>query len=1154
MIHSNQEFVSPQAVGVFRLLTSPEEICHDASHHRLVILTVCNYVRCPMRIAIVAFASLALLFSIPAITAAQTGEKGMIVGEVKDPSGAIMPGVSISIASKEEGHEVHGITDNEGKFAFNLLRPGTYTLTAHAQGFSTMTKVIHLMSYQRLDISITLQVGVPETVVSVTELSNAVDTASATVRDTLPGSAIKEMPIIMDDYNTRGVLAQMQFLLPGASSFSYQGGAAEDTLGSMLTINGSALGGVGFYVDGVDNNGLLGYGAATIGPNPDALEEMSVLSQSYKAESGGHQAEVQLRTRSGGNQFHGQARIVSLNRGLSARDFFATQSGSEYKTNAAGFQLSGPLKIPGVYDGHNRTFWLFDNEWIRTRQSTPQVYTFPSDAFRSGDFSSLPTRSWPKVPSTSQSFPGGKIPSESILPQARFYIDEFIPHNDASGNATIATENHASGYQYTIHLDHHIGSSDSLNGSMFSYWNTGVSSGGSTIGNLAKTSDHGYNLSLQYVHNLSAQATNVLSFGNTLWRDDSITTGKFTNVDLTKQGYNIHNITAGPRGYPTVYTGGSGGYFTPDGSLSVWDQTTFQWKDDFSLIRRSHAWKFGADLRWSIGVDQTQGSAPRFNFSGSATGNAFADFLLGLPYSYSQGSDSEVRPSRILMSLYAQDDFRLTPDLTLNLGLRYELNGAPRDRNGHNAGFRPGIQSTVFPNAPAGILFPGDFDPLQGRVMDAALAPANRANFAPRFGLAWSPHPENKFAAHLLGGPGHFSLRAAYGIYRIVNPVNQGVAIIQPWNFSVSRGSATISRSGGNMANPWGTDPDPFAQTAGQRSFYIPMGGVSYVEPWLRSPYQHQWTLSIERQLPAQILLQVAYVGNRTLHLLRIFEANQGKLVPGANTGNVDSRRTYANFGGVVGYASDGTSVYNGLQVTASRRLSSQLLFNLDYVWSRTLDNASGVFSPYDPADRAVTPWGRANSDRTHNFVAFWVVDLPGLSSLRMLTPVVSGWRLSGNVQLRTGMPLQIRSYIDSTLLGTAPGMPDIIGTFSSFNPREIHKFKLPNGQTTSGNFFFDPSVFKIVDPASPAEARPGNLGRNVFDGPLTANVDLSLQKDFSIQERHKVAVRIDATNALNHAQFWMSPYNLSIASPGFGKASGTTGPRKVQFQLRYSF
>ncbi len=1082
-------------------------------------------------------------------------EHPLVSGQVTDSSGAVIPGASIRCLSKDKGFEFRTVTGSRGEFSFGSLGPGAYELTVEAPGFAAARMDnIRVDSFQTLMIPIVLQVGTPSTTISISARPSAVDTTDAAVRDVLPSAALKEMPILTGTQG-RSVLAQAQLLFPGASSYRFTG--LGDDWGMSLSINGSGYGGVGFSFDGIDNNYLLGTGSATVGPNPDALEELSVLSQNYSAESGGHQAEVHWRTRSGSNGLHGQARALQLNPALSARDFFEAEKAAQFRTTAFGFQASGPVVVPAFYDGHNRTFWFFDTEWTRSNLQQVARNSFPNDAERSGDFSGLPAKLRPIDPLTKAPFPDGRLPATRIVPQSRFYIDEFVPRAPADGQVTSISAARPAGYQFTTRLDHRLNAGNQLSGSLFFQRSHYEWNDASTIGVRPRDLENDHNLSVQYVKTLSARVTNSFTFGSTRYAFNEVHNGKYQDVDLLHEGYNIYNVTSGPRGFPFVALDSN--RFDPDGYHLADELSTWHWKDDLAIQRRRHAWKFGGDLRRSSTFNLDTSWVPSFSFSRynpSGTGNDLADLLLGLPVSYGQGSDGEMESRRLLAALYAQDDIRVRADLTLNFGLRYDLRGALHNRDGRNGIFRPGSKSKVFPNAPAGIVFNGDFDPALRRLIGDDAVPPDHANVAPRLGIAWSPGFRNSLPARLFGAPGRSSIRAGYGLYYILGQSGPiwDAEYLPPWFVKVQRDRSSLDRSGGNMADPWGADPDPFAGTLTQRDFFPPLQGVPYFESSLRNPVQHQWSLSVQRQLPREIVLDVTYLGNLTLHLMRGFAANPGVVGPGANPYNLESRRTYKDFGNVKGYASDGTSVYHGMQLRISRRFSSSLLFSAHYVWSRTLDDASGI-GLFTLADRAVTPWGRADTDRTHSLAGYWVAELPGPSKSPALRHALSGWRLSGNVQLRTGMPLQIRNPVDSTLQGFAAGMPDITGPFRTFDPREIHTFTLPGGRTVTGNFLFDPTVFKTVIPATPEAARAGNLGRNVFSGPGMADVDLSLLREIRLTERHRVEVRVDSINALNHAQFVAMPATMSNTNNiQFGRVLRTTGPRRVQFQIRYSY
>ncbi len=421
------------------------------------------------------------------------------------------------------------------------------------------------------------------------------------------------------------------------------------------------------------------------------------------------------------------------------------------------------------------------------------------------------------------------------------------------------------------------------------------------------------------------------------------------------------------------------------------------------------------------------------------------------------------------------------------------------------------------------MLFPGDVDPSSGSKLGFAAYPTDYNNFAPRIGLAYLPSSGNPFLRKLFGSMGDTSIRVGYGIYYF--PSRGGAAdfwfsSIPPWSFFVNRYTDQLHNSGGTFANPWGSNPDPFASPISHREFSLPIQGLTDHEANLREPYQQQWTFSVQRQLPQNFILDLAYLGNHAVHLHRTYEVNPGLLTADANPFNADSRRQYQDFAQIPGYASDGMSSYNAFQVRLNRRFTSHFMLNAHYVWSKTMDNAEGgppqVFSY---ADRDANPWARANADSRNQFVLYGVWDLPQVKYNKFLDKVASGWQVSGIVRMASGIPYNFRNDFDSTLRGISPGSPDLIAPFRKLDPRQVHTFTLPNGRTVTGNFLFDPTVFRTVFPKSVEEARLGNLGRNVFTGPGVNNVDLSLLKEIVLKDRQRLDFRVDLVNVFNHAQ-----------------------------------
>jgi len=1089
---------------------------------------------------------------------AQTRDRAEIGGRISDATGAVVPNVSLLLRNEATGHEYSTISTGTGDFVFPFLPAGSYALTAELAGFARLKiEGIQVVSNQSLSLPLILKVGGPDTALTVTAEPNPIEITNPTVRHVITEKELKDMPILTGTQG-RAVLAALALLTPGASAFTPDGKARDIT--AAHSVNGSPVAGIGFYLDGIDNNFMNSFcgGVTTRGPNPDALSEYSVLSHTFQAEAGTHPVLVHMRTKGGGNQFHGQARGIILNPALTARNFFDKEKKSLPSTNALGFQLSGPVLLPRLYRGQDRTFFLLDLEATRSRRENPDREPLLSDAQRAGDFSGLPEGARPLDPLTRREFPGGRIPSTRILPQSRFYIDQFI-RRATEGSEWVGTSSEVlGGTQLTARMDHQLSPSRMLTASFFYYpaWDDMLH--WSTEGTKHKFPDRSYALSLNYTHSLSPRAVNSFTFGTTKDVSGWSSVGKLEGVNLTQHGYNIRTATSGSAGFPQVQLLSTNS-FDPGGSQYVWGNSVWSWKDDFSWHKGSQTFKMGGFFRWLRGANlDTWSGAPQFSFSdwnSFGSGNEAADFLLGIPESYSQGTDAGNHPRRFLTSLYLQDDIKLRSNVTVNLGLRYELNGVWSDRDGHNAAFRPGTRSMVFPQAPNGVIFTGDRDPLTGHTVGGGLDPPDHNNFAPRVGIAYSPRFKQGLAARLSGGPGRTSLRAGYGIFYVLD---RGTGILwmenpAPWFFSANRDASQLNASGGSFANPWGNGPNPFPAPLAGRSFVLPLQGVTFVEPNLREPYQQQWTLSLQRELPQHVTAEVAYVGNTALHLYRKFEVNPGLLTPNANLSNTQARRRYGDFGKVSGNASDGVSSYQALQVVVTRRFAPRLQLSAHYVWAKALDNNGGNGSNmWNFADRDATTWARANFDRRQQFVFRSVWELPGFRRVKVLDKALSGWQASGIVQMRSGMPLNIRNAVDSTLRGITPGFPDITGPFRKLNPREVQTFKLPNGRTISGNFLFDPTVFRTVSPRNAAEARPGTLGRNAFTGPGRSNIDLSLLKRISFAERHRAEIRMDIANLFNHAQF--SVPGLSTGSSQFGRTSGNAGPRRIQLLLKYSF
>lgn len=411
---------------------------------------------------------------------AQSRDRAELGGRVTDETGGTLPGVSLLLHSEATGHEYATVSGDTGDFVFPFVPMGSYTLRADLPGFSRLRiEGIRLSLNQRVELPLVLKVGAVETEITVVTEANRIETTNPTLKDLVTEKELKDMPILIG-IQDRGVLDTLTLLTPGASSFLPDGRAG--TWGQGISINGSPVAGVGFYLDGIDNTvyGLPGF-AVTVGPNPDALGEFSVLTHTYKAEAGGLPALIHLKTKGGGNEFHGEARVINLNPDLSAREFFDAKKKTLWTTNGLGFQLSGPVILPGLYRGRNKTFFFFDLETTRSRFETNVRETVLSDAQRVGDFSDLPKELWPLDPLTGEPFPGGRIPANRVLPQSRFYIDQFVRRANLGNEWVGISRETPGGTQFTTRIDHQFSPSSALTASFFyqdtwwdGRWNKGL--------------------------------------------------------------------------------------------------------------------------------------------------------------------------------------------------------------------------------------------------------------------------------------------------------------------------------------------------------------------------------------------------------------------------------------------------------------------------------------------------------------------------------------------------------------------------------------------------------------------------------------------------------------------------------------------------------
>ncbi|HUS04843.1 MAG TPA: TonB-dependent receptor, partial [Bryobacteraceae bacterium] len=521
----------------------------------------------------------------------------------------------------------------------------------------------------------------------------------------------------------------------------------------------------------------------------------------------------------------------------------------------------------------------------------------------------------------------------------------------------------------------------------------------------------------------------------------------------------------------------------------------------------------------------SSGNQGTFAFDGSATGVAFADFLIGKPLRLTQASPYERLVKGWDWYAFLQDDIRLTPRLTVNAGLRYQWFQPYRAVYGRTNTYRTGQQSVVAPGAPKGMVFPGDAG------VPAGLVPTDKNNFGPRIGLAWDPR-----------GDGRLSIRAAYGLYYedMRSDVWTYPAVNQP--FVISNTVNTPF----SFADPYRgrVNPFPYVYSPDTAKFSFPMGLFTVPGPTLNSPYVHHLNFAVEKALPGRMILKAGYVGKLQHNLLQMLQKNPAAYIPGQSTlTNTDQRRmlmpgVYTSFREI---ATNSNAAYHSLQLSLSRRFSGGLTFMSAYTFGKLLDYYSAqnlgqtAQNPYNlRAERA-----RSDEDRNHVFTGSFVYEIPFLKNNKgWLANAIGGWSVSGLVTAASGLPVNVISGRDFSLTGVGFDRPDLVG-----NPKRSWA-----GKGDMLQQYFSTAAFVANQPGL-----YGSAGRNLFSGPGSLNTDLSLVKKFRISEKlGHLQFRSEFFNALNRANFGQPDANL--INNTFGRIQTAAEPRIVQFALRYQF
>jgi hypothetical protein len=1083
---------------------------------------------------------------------------GSIRGTVVDPSGGRVAHAQISVVHLETGLARTVESDSEGNYLLVLLPVGHYRLEAVAPGFRKyLQEGITLGVNEAATVPIHLSVGLATESVEVTANAPLIETGNTTLGKTVGEREILDLPL-----NGRN-FSQLALLQPGVvpitPGLAQAGGSLRE--GQAYAVNGQRPESNNFLIDGASNVNAVD-GGFVLKPPVDAIAEFRILTHGANAEFGSNAGSTtNIVTRSGSNQLHGSAWEFLRNDKLDAANFFENADGfqkSEYRQNQFGGTLGGPIR-------KDKTFFFGYYEGFRNRQGESIHHVrVPSLEERRGNFSQDGPllNLCPDPPACSQppvEFPGDTLPF--IDPTAANVVKLYPLPNAADSEGVLdlykATQVlRSSDDQFGVRLDHYLSSNDTLNlrymflnGSRFDPLSPdGAGVPGFPVGEDRRTQ----NFVAQLTHTFSPSLVGITRF--TVLRHKFLFDEHLNKTLPASLGFQYRptlDVAAGP---PFIQFGG-GGYASIGDPITGPRNTyenAFATSNSLTWIRGRHDVKFGADYRRDQ-INAVQGIASNgfFVFIPFPISNAFASFLVGQPLLFLQGGGDQPDGSGDLsrglrgnaFDFYSQDSFRVNPRLTLNVGLRYELPFPYTEiRNRQNL-FEPGAQSRVMPDAPVGLLYPGDPG------VPGGLIPAEKHALAPRLGLAWDPT-----------GGARWLVTAAYGIFYDPYYNGQGGPLQTPISAPPYLRTPQVMFPG-SLSNPF-ANGNPFA-----RRFSTPMTLLT-LDPRLRLPYAQDWDLNVEKSFGADWLFEIGYVGTKGTKLPRFVEGNPSVPLAGqtwsAQQQNIDRQRLYCmpTLGGNCTYSSVGlisgvaNSSYNALEASLRKRFSRGLSFLASYTFSKTIDDVSSfniTGSASQPVagenDLAQNPFdlaaerGRSLFDARHRFVLSYQWELPLWRRPQgWYQHLLGRWQVNGITTFMSGTPFTV---LDQSFNYDAP---EITG-FSAFRPNLVAS---PNRGPKTPAEWFNKQAFRRIDFSSTPAGVYGTEGRNVVEGPGLAQWDFSAFKDIPLAESKSLQFRAEFFNLFNRTNFRLPVSDIS--SPTFGQIQQALSPRLIQFALKVLF
>lgn len=1040
---------------------------------------------------------------------------GALSGVVSDNSGALLPGATVTVVNAGTGQTRTATSGGDGFYTVPLLQPGTYKVTAGLQGFSALTRDgVKVTVSETARVNLVLQVGGRTEDVTVVGEAPLVETSNATMGIVIDEKKVVDLPLNGRNFTQLGTLIPGVVAPPaglgGAAGDATPGGFGAVTSG--FSVNGMRNQSNNFLLDGATNNDTFNTGFV-LRPPPDAIQEFKILTHSYNAEYGRNAGSVvNVVTRSGSNRWHGAAWEFNRDDSLQAYNFFAPrdQPKPNLKQNQFGASLGGPLKkdklfVFGYYEGYRNTSGTTTNLLV------------PSEAQRAGNFAGATILD----PRTGQAFPGGIIPSSRLDPIALKLLADFMPLPNAPGNRYIVSPDVVDNRdQAGGRLDYRLTDKHQVL-ARYLWSHTDRTSPRTVQPADQKAVAKLWDVMLADTYMFSSTLINQARFSlNKIDAQPAVTSGR----QNSEYGINVPNTNPLAPGLPFIAISGFPGLGDPQQPFVQRNNDVFQFTDDLTWLRGRHSLKFGVDVRrermFIAFINRPNGD---YTFSSAITGSALVDFLIGAPAQFRRTTQQTIQDGHgWLYAGYAQDEFRASDRLTLSLGVRYELPTPFVDKSDAMAVIAPGQQSTKFPQAPNGLLYPGDPGIPRGGYK------TDKNNIAPRLAAIWDPT-----------GKGKTSVRAAWGIFYDAlagqGDFFQSGVLAPPFT--------PLLELNATRANPFLSFANPLSTVTGGPSLFPPSLTIIGWGPEFKTPWAMHYNLTVQQQIGGSIGAEVGYVGSRGKNLPIFTEINPIVTPP--------STRKYPAFALLRPTLSEAESWYNSLQASVRMRPNRGLNFLASYTLGHAVDHISGlnIGGENRPAlpivlgdDASIQrsldyEKGDAFFDARHRFVVSFGYELPKLVDKGgLMRNVLGGWQLNGIFQAQTGFPLTV---IDPVL--------DIYGMTNRPNMSCD-----PNaGASHTVQQWFNTNCFQRRAVAATA-AGPGDQPRNAVRGPGFNRTDLSIFKFFSFAKEHQLQVRIEAFNLFNQARFGQPVINSSAAN--FGAITSADDGRVIQLGVKYSF